>query len=411
MSAHSGRSYVRAMAKMRTRRAAALVLGVLAAGALMSPASAAPSAGSLFAITAVDLGVLPGDESGIANAVNDFGVAVGTTGPLHVGPESHAVLWRNGRVVELGQGEAVGVNNAGQAIGNGISFVGSGNRRDKAMLWAHGRATALVPDAVTSTAWAISERGHVVVSYGDEHLDAPQQLAVWHNGALTDLHLTGALAGFPEEIHVDDAGRVAGWTRSPGMFGQPGHAFACTAGGDCAELPRLDPTAFGFAFVTGIGPAGSAYGWTIGADGMHAVRWQNGQASALLPGEPVGREPRVSSDGRYVAAAAAAPGDPGLGVLLRGGREVGRVDLERGMALLAVSRSGAVLLRREVWAGPEVGEVWSNGAVQRLPGLGGDDRRTFPMAMNDTGAVVGASGYNASTQRPTLWRLPLLPVG
>ncbi|BDI30872.1 hypothetical protein CCAX7_29230 [Capsulimonas corticalis] len=79
---------------------------------------------------AIDLGTLPGHDNSEARAVNDLGVAVGQSGVNADVTPPRAVLWSDGRVVDLNGAVtnapqwtlqcADGVNNAGQIVGKGL---------------------------------------------------------------------------------------------------------------------------------------------------------------------------------------------------------------------------------------------------------------------------------------------------
>ncbi|HST12000.1 MAG TPA: hypothetical protein VLL05_16605, partial [Terriglobales bacterium] len=74
-----------------------------------------------------DLGTLPGGLSSFPVGINDSGVVVGqsqnaTIDPLTGVPELRAVLWQNGRILDLGtlegnEGNALAINDRGQVVG------------------------------------------------------------------------------------------------------------------------------------------------------------------------------------------------------------------------------------------------------------------------------------------------------
>jgi probable HAF family extracellular repeat protein len=66
-----------------------------------------------------DLGTLPGATRSLAWGINNRGQIVGGSGP---GFDSHAVLWQNGSILELGTlggtfATAYGINDPGQVVG------------------------------------------------------------------------------------------------------------------------------------------------------------------------------------------------------------------------------------------------------------------------------------------------------
>lgn len=112
-----------------------------------------------------DLGDL-GGGSAIATAVNDDGVAVGTS----TDPSSRQIpsLFADGGVIQLGGaaasvGDAFGINNGGVVVGRTFTF---GGGVERACLWdpADGSITNLTPTATTPTsrAYAINASGEAV---------------------------------------------------------------------------------------------------------------------------------------------------------------------------------------------------------------------------------------------------------
>jgi probable HAF family extracellular repeat protein len=81
-----------------------------------------------------DLGALPGVNSSFGNWISANGLIAGlsengTIDPLLGVPEAHAVLWRNGRMIDLGTLEggyesyATGVDNRGQVTGSAVNTI------------------------------------------------------------------------------------------------------------------------------------------------------------------------------------------------------------------------------------------------------------------------------------------------
>ena len=107
-------------AGQRTRQGAVCAAALLAVLGLGSAASAAPVTPDLQPLHVVDLGTLGGATS-TAAAVNDSGHVVGVS-QIATG-QSHAFLWRNGHMTDLGSPPgagislATGVNDNGEIVG------------------------------------------------------------------------------------------------------------------------------------------------------------------------------------------------------------------------------------------------------------------------------------------------------
>jgi probable HAF family extracellular repeat protein len=158
-----------------------------------------------FPLSQVHLQELPtvdGDPDGIAYAINDLGQAVGASG--HCGPFNaieqnnltplHAVLWRNGNAINLGNlgGDgtfagiyASGLNDHGKVVGTSDT---KGDASFHGFLWQQGHITdlgTLTGDSYSS-AIAISNNG-MVVGVSISASFSPRAV-LWRNGTATDLN-------------------------------------------------------------------------------------------------------------------------------------------------------------------------------------------------------------------------------
>ncbi len=90
--------------------------------------------------------MLPGDTSGAATAINDRGQIVGISGICDqaVGrfTASHAVLWEDGKVIDIGNlggvawNTPMAINQRGDIVGfSNFSEADGGNLRPRAFLW------------------------------------------------------------------------------------------------------------------------------------------------------------------------------------------------------------------------------------------------------------------------------------
>jgi probable HAF family extracellular repeat protein len=120
----------------------------------------------------VDLGTLPGMTWGVASAINARGQVVGASGTGWPGTDAHAFLWENGKMTRLqglgGAGSrATSINAAGQIAGAAETSTGEWH----AVVWRAGR----VVDLGTGIALAINNAGVVV------GVDAGSAV-FWHKG-------------------------------------------------------------------------------------------------------------------------------------------------------------------------------------------------------------------------------------
>jgi probable HAF family extracellular repeat protein len=147
-----------------------------------------------------ELPTIPGDPEGIAFGINDNGQAVGTSGACTAFDQilqvyllpSHALLWQNGTVTDLGNlggtfgNVALAVNNQGQVVGNSDL---SGDTISHGFLWT--KETGIqdlgpFPNDVYSGALDINTRGEVVGTSLDANFNL--RAVVWENGAPVDLN-------------------------------------------------------------------------------------------------------------------------------------------------------------------------------------------------------------------------------
>jgi probable HAF family extracellular repeat protein len=179
-----------------------------------------------------DLGVLPGGSSSSAQWISENGLIIGISrngevDPLIVLPEIRAVMWTDGKIIDLGTLEgghesvANAVNNRGQVVGafnntisDPFSLVGNGYEV-RAFLWQDGAMEDLGtlggPDA-----WAllINERGQITgLSYSSSTPGSvtglpPLDPFLWENGEMIDLGTLGGTSGTPTAFN--NRGEVVG---------------------------------------------------------------------------------------------------------------------------------------------------------------------------------------------------------
>lgn len=170
--------------------------------------------------TAVALPLREGDTVGYAYEVNNRGVIVGISG-LKANGLAHAVMWRNGRVIDLGalgdktqqksrNSSANGINRDGVVVGS--SQTGEPNATH-AVWWDTNRQIhdlGALPGALAASAQAINDKG-VIVGYSKSSgsADAPEHAVAWVDGVPRDL---GVQAGrtMSHAYAINRAGTVVG---------------------------------------------------------------------------------------------------------------------------------------------------------------------------------------------------------
>jgi probable HAF family extracellular repeat protein len=130
------------------------------------------------------------DPDGEAVAINDRGQAIGHSGTC-IHPNLHAVLWQDGTAINLGNlggtrgNLSVDINNRGQVVGQSNL---PGDEAFHAFLWQKGEMTDLgtLPGDFASDADGINNKGQVVG--GSFDIDFNSRAFLWQNGVMTDLN-------------------------------------------------------------------------------------------------------------------------------------------------------------------------------------------------------------------------------
>jgi probable HAF family extracellular repeat protein len=137
---------------------------------------------------------LPGDSIAAALAINDVGQVAGgsgSCGPIQFQTSAHAVLWENGKVINLGSlggafnNLALDMNELGEVAG--ISDL-PGDTTSHGFLWKDGHMIDLgtLPGDNLSYAFGINNRGQVVGQSCDPSGNC--RAFLWQNGVMTDLN-------------------------------------------------------------------------------------------------------------------------------------------------------------------------------------------------------------------------------
>jgi len=258
-----------------------------------------------------DLGVLPGNTSSGFSVISSNGLVAGVSenadqiDPLLGFPEFHAVLWRNGKIVDLGalrnegghSSVANSVNSWGRVVGGAFnsvpdpdSLLGVGYET-RAFLWQNGvmrdLGTLGGPDA---QALLINDNGQIVgdsyTSYSPNNCNTGEVTLtlgafIWENGKMTDLGNLGGACTFA--IALNNRGQVTGTSTLPGD--QVQHPFFWERGS------MRDLGTFGGNFASGeaLNDAGTVVGYsTYPGDQMYrAALWTTSKRTDLgtLPGD------------------------------------------------------------------------------------------------------------------------------
>jgi probable HAF family extracellular repeat protein len=169
----------------------------------------------------VDLGTLPGGVSSFALALNDRGWVVGMAEADNAGT-THAFLWRNGRMADLGSLAGPGgssyandINNKGEVVGASTA-PGLGTQGSHAFLWRHGRMIDLGTLGGTLTiATDINDRSEVV---GYSLVPGEWTHAfLWRHGRMTDLGTIGD-ERFTTAEAINDHGQIVGSAGGPAAW-------------------------------------------------------------------------------------------------------------------------------------------------------------------------------------------------
>ena len=206
---------------------------------------------------------LPGDKVAGALAINDLGQVVGGSGPQCAPPYSfyiaHAVLWQDGKPIDLGNFGGVrnnlasAINNRGQVVGNS-DLPGDANLPPftapaRAFLWQDGVLTDLgtlpAPLDFSSAAGNINEGGQVVGGSCDANFNCHGFL--WEDGVMTDLNAllpAGTALQVIGGFGINDLGEIAVQVFDPATCVDPATCEMQLA----LMIPDSDPAAAQIGF-------------------------------------------------------------------------------------------------------------------------------------------------------------------
>jgi len=268
-----------------------------------------------------DLGVLPGGLSSATAWISANGLVAGTSqngeiDPLDKGfPEDRAVLWRDGKIIDLGTLEggyesgAQAVNSRGQVVGWADNTVSDSYSmavysslfnfyapvypyQSRAFLWQNGAMQDLgtLGTGTDAYAMAINEPGQVIgISYtnstpnkvstacsGGGSKIPTQDPFLWEEGKMKDLRGLGGTCGVP--YWINNHGQVVGFSDLAGD--KASHPFLWTKANPMQDLGTLGGH-FGTASM--INELGDIVGGSTleGDSQIDAFLWRNGKINDL----------------------------------------------------------------------------------------------------------------------------------
>jgi probable HAF family extracellular repeat protein len=250
----------------------------------------------------VDLGVLPGGNSSTGVGINDRGWVVGASETGEIDPFTgfaalHAVLWKNGQIIDLGtlgglESVAGAVNNRGQVVGfatNAVPDLFSGfGTQVRAFIWENGvmhdLGTLGGPDTPPFLNTPLNESGQVAGCSNTDSTPNPltgvptTDAFFWPgaDGAMIDLGGFGGTLGLGEvgPASLNNRGQVTGSSYLEGDL--TAHPFLWP--GNDGKMMDLGTLGGDNGFANWINDAGKVAGFADlpGSEIHHAFLWRKG---------------------------------------------------------------------------------------------------------------------------------------
>jgi probable HAF family extracellular repeat protein len=235
----------------------------------------------------VDLGTLGGEfgSSSRAVAINVRGDVIGNSWNSS-GDRSRAFLWRGGSLIALGtlggtSSYATALNDRGQIVGEAETRSG----KTHAFLWENGRMRDLgaLPDRHYSSAFGITNNGLVAGVAQRSWADVHGHVVVWRVGRIRDLGepWNPSRGADTEPVDINGRGEIVGNTEYEGVT--PRVFIERSFLWDGRRLRTLPPRNARSKAVD-INEPGQIAGWTYRGD-FRAVTWKRGRMR-LLPRPP-----------------------------------------------------------------------------------------------------------------------------
>lgn len=338
------------------------------------PRSAQPVPLPPVTYTIKGLGVLPGDGASFASALNNWGVAVGssvTIDPTNFDPE-RPVWFANGMIRALPtlptpgppglfDGSAVAINDAGTIAG-----------------------TVFKPKGPTHA--ALFSAGGATIDLGVLIFD--------QNSYATALNNLGQTVGYTT-VALDNDGPII-------------HAVLYAGGGPITDLGALPGGRFSFA--AGINDQGIVVGNASTADGAtHAVTFSHGQVTDLgvPPGGASSLANAINAQGQIVGAADFGSGKLHAALFAKGAiSDLGTLPGGTSSMASAINSTGQAVGWSDDATGRQLPVLFSQGQVVKL-GIPVAATDGYATGINDLGQIVGTIDLANTTDqldsRAALW--------
>jgi len=392
---HRGKAMTVAMTVVRTSRgvvsavAAALVVALGTAPTAHATVDGS-SAGSSTGMRLVDLETLGGGDRSLAWVMNHRGDIAGISNTTAGSWDMHVVLWRDGRVIDVGGGVGYrgtlpyGVNNRGQVVGC-ISRRGEG--RQEAFVWEDGQLNMLGEGCASG----INEKGQVV---GTRLTPTGQWRAfLWEQGTMTDLPTPeGGTSGAGA---INDRGQIIGYLSSSPAPGSSSSSVMWEHG----RVTYLGTLGGASSYAAGINNRGQVVG---GSDVIfepaqsHPFLWERDRMTDLVPDYSVryGRPYDLNDAGEVVGVIDDRP------FLWRDGTLVD-LGIPRPGYARAINMHGQIVGTTGVYPNPERPFLWRGGQITYLEIL--DAQGGHAAAIDSSGRVAGSTATPTGGSHAVVW--------
>jgi len=335
-----------------------------------------------------DLGALPGVNSGFAFWINSRGWVAGLSSngvidPLTGFPETTAVLWRDGEIIDLGTlggstSSANAVNDLGQVVGGALNAI---------------------PDPFSATFAQCPECIFETFGFYFFPVTTQSHAFLWQNGAMQDL---GTLGG-PDSVawFVNELGQVAGQSTINSIPNANGALTVDAFFWDHGKMVNIGNLGGTFSFVSGLNNRGQMTGTMNlpGGSTYHAFFWDRGVLTDIPTlGGDFGNANTINAVGGVVGFASNQGNQSVFAYLWKNGAitNLGTVDGDQCSAAHDLNSSGQVVGESSpsCFNSPGVHAfLWENGGpmvdLNTLVTPGSELESAGGVAINDRGEITG----------------------